>query len=148
MRSTILIADDDPNDQFFIQRELAKLGTCITVKFVNDGEEAVGYLEKAAGLSDRANYPVPTVIFVDLKMPRLNGFELLAWLKAHPQLKQIPTVVVSSSDTQSDIDQSYSLGANAYLVKPANVEDFRKLFRTTGEFFLEHAKTPSVSKAA
>jgi CheY-like chemotaxis protein len=148
MRSTILVADDDPNDQFFIQRELAKVDTSITVKFVNDGEQAVAYLEKAVGLSDRTNFPAPTVIFIDLKMPRMNGFEVLAWLKAHPELKQIPTVVVSSSDAQRDIDEAYKLGANAYLVKPANVDDFRKLFRTTGEFFLEHAATPTVSKAA
>ena len=143
MRQTILVIDDDPNDQFFIRRELTKLGSHVNVTFAGDGEEAIGYLKGEGKFSDRSAFPIPSIMFLDLKMPRLTGFEVLEWLKNHETLKATPTIVLSSSDLQNDIDKAYQLGANAYLVKPANVEDFRKVFATTGQFFVELAEIPS-----
>jgi len=144
MRQTILVADDDENDRFFIKREFAKLAPPPELRFVCDGEKALNYLKGDGEFSDRDNYPTPSVIFLDLKMPRLNGFEVLQWIRQHEPIRRIPVVVLSSSSTQEDIDKAYGLGANAYLVKPADVSEFQKLFRTTGEFFLEHAETPSL----
>jgi len=148
MRQTILVIDDDPNDQFFIKRELTKLGPYVNVTFANDGEEALAYLKGEGKFSDRNAFPLPSIMFLDLKMPRLSGFEVLGWLKSHPTFKSTPTIVLSSSDLQSDIDKAYGLGANAYLVKPADVEDFRRVFATTGQFFVELAETPSPSALA
>jgi len=148
MRDTILVIEDDPNDQFFIKRELTKLGPQINVIFANDGEQALSYLKGEDKFSDRKTHPIPAIIFLDLKMPRLTGFEVLAWLKTHDRFKATPTIVLSSSDLQSDIDKAYFLGANAYLVKPANVEDFRRVFAATGKFFVELAETPSLQPLA
>ena len=148
MRQTILVIDDDPNDQFFIKRELTKLGPHVSVAFANDGEEALAYLKGESKFSDRNAFPLPSIMFLDLKMPRLSGFEVLQWLKSDPTFKSTPTIVLSSSDLQSDIDKAYQLGANAYLVKPADVEDFRRVFATTGQFFVELAETPSPSPQA
>ena len=144
MTKTILVAEDDPNDQFFIERELKKLAVPVEVRFVNDGEEAIAYLS-ALDKSD-CRFPKPDVMFLDLKMPRLNGFELLEWLRNNGLCERILTVVVSSSSLQEDIDKAYDLGANAYLIKPANLHDYVRVFRTTGEFFLEHAQQPSLQK--
>jgi CheY-like chemotaxis protein len=144
MSKTILVAEDDPNDQFFMQRELKKLAFPVRVRFVDDGEQIIAYLS-ALDKSD-CPFPKPDVMFVDLKMPRLNGFEVLEWLRKSGLRQRILTVVVSSSSLQQDIDKAYDLGANAYLIKPATLHDYVRVFRTTGEFFLEHAQQPSLQK--
>jgi len=144
MNRTILVAEDDPNDQFFIEKELKKLSLPIEIRFVNDGEQAIAYLLAHGKFADISQFPKPDVMFVDLKMPRLNGFELLQWLRSNGLSERLLTVVVSSSMLQEDIDKAYDLGANAYLVKPATVQDYAKVFRITGEFFLEHARQPSL----
>ena len=140
---TILVAEDDPNDQFFIQRELKKLPFPVQVRFVNDGEQTVAYLS-ALDKPD-CQFPKPDLMFLDLKMPRLNGFELLEWMRKYGLCGRILTVVVSSSSLREDIDKAYDLGANAYLVKPASLQDY-VVFRTTGQFFLEYAQQPSLEK--
>lgn len=144
MAKTILVAEDDPNDQFLIERELKKLAFPVQVCFVNDGEQTIDYLS-ALDKPD-CQFPKPDLMFVDLKMPRLNGFELLEWMRKHGFCGRILTVVVSSSSLQQDIDKAYDLGANAYIVKPAILEDYVRVFRTTGEFFLEYAQQPSLHK--
>ena len=144
MSKTILVAEDDPNDQFFIQRALKKPGFQAQVRFVNDGEQTIAYLS-ALGKSG-CQFPKPDVMFVDLRMPKINGFELLEWMRKNGLCQRILTVVVSSSNLQEDIDKAYDLGANAYLVKPATLQDYVTVFRATGEFFLEHARQPSFQK--
>jgi len=142
MGKTILVAEDDPNDQFFIQRQFKNLALPVQVRFVNDGEQAIDYLSGIG--KPGCPFPKPDLMFVDLKMPNLNGFELLEWMRKNGL--RILTVVVSSSGLQEDIDKAYDLGANAYLVKPATLEDCIAVFRATGEFFLEHARQPSLLK--
>ena len=144
MARTILVAEDEPDDQFLIQRELKKLDFPVQVYFVNDGEQTIDYLSALA--KPDCQFPKPDLMFVDLKMPKVNGFELLEWMRKHGLCGRILTVVVSSSSLQQDIDKAYDLGANAYLVKPANLEDYVRVFRATGEFFLEYARQPSLLK--
>src|SRR4030095_9287135 len=94
--------------------------TCpVEVRFVNDGQEALDYLQGKGQYADRSRFPLPTVIFLDIKMPRLNGFEVLKWLKEQETFKRIPVAMITSSQMQEDIDRVYELGASAYLVKPA-----------------------------
>jgi CheY-like chemotaxis protein len=144
MAKTILVAEDDPNDQFLIQRELAKLALPVQVRFVNDGEQTIDYLSVLA--QPDSQLPKPEVMFIDLKMPMRNGFEVLEWMRKHCLCDRILTVVVSSSSLQQDIDKAYDLGANAYIVKPASLEDYVRVVRTTAEFFLECAQQPSLQK--
>jgi CheY-like chemotaxis protein len=143
MGKIILVAEDDPNDQFFIQRQLKNLAFPVQVRFVNDGEQTIDYL---SGLDKPGcPFPKPDLMFIDIKMPRLNGFELLEWMRKNGLCERILTVVVSSSALQEDIDKAYDLGANAYLIKRGTLQDF-SVFRTAGEFFLEHAQQPSLQK--
>lgn len=144
MAKTILVAEDDPNDQFLIQRELTKLALPVQVRFVNDGEQTIAYLSALA--KPDCQSPKPDLLFVDLKMPRLNGFELLEWMREHGFCKRVITVVVSSSNLQRDIDKAYDLGANAYVVKPASLHEYVRIFRATGAFFLECAQQPSLQE--
>src|ERR1044072_2710543 len=144
MSRTILVAEDDPNDQFFIEKELKKLTIPMKLASGTNGEQAMAYLLALGKFADPSQFPKPDVMFVDLKMPRLNGFELLEWLRKNRVSERLLKVVVSSSALQQDIDRAYDLGANAYLVKPATVQDYARVFRITGEFFLEHAQQPSL----
>ena len=145
MRHTeiILYAEDDENDQFLIEKAFAKMAHPVEVRFVNDGSEAIQYLQGTGEFADRARFPLPTVIFLDIKMPQVNGFEVLEWLKSNESFKLIPAVMISSSQMQEDIDRAYALGASVYLVKPANLAELQKLFKVTGEFFIEHVEKPS-----
>jgi CheY-like chemotaxis protein len=148
MPETILYVEDDPNDQVLVQRALKKLASPVVVITANDGDEAIAFLEGHGKYGDRQSFPLPSVIFLDIKLPKKGGFEVLEWLKEQPLLKRIPVVMISGSNLQQDIDRAYHLGASAYLVKPVEVEELQKLFRLTGEFFLEHAERPSLKRHA
>ena len=143
-KQSILVVDDDENDRFFIDLALQKTALPLLVKLTSDGAEAIAYLEGQGKFSDRNQFPLPSLIFVDLKMPRVTGFELLKWLKAQEVFRRIPAVVISSSGAQQDIDRAYDLGANVYLIKPVSPEQFRQLFNAAGEFFIQLAAKPSV----
>ena len=146
MGDTILFVEDSPDDQFLFEHTIRKLPFEIHVQFANDGDAALDYLKGEAQFSDRLGFPLPTVIFLDIKMPGRGGFEVLEWLKKEspPHLRRIPVVMFSSSGAQEDIDRAYDLGASAYLVKPSGFDKLHGLFKATGEFFIEHAERPTV----
>src|SRR5687767_1809491 len=98
------------------------------------------YLKAEGKFEDRSQYPFPSVMFIDIKMPRVNGFEVLQWLKDHEHCRIIPVLVFSSSEQPEDIERAYQLGANAYLVKPNKMEDLEKILRSTYEFWSHCAK--------
>ena len=119
---TILVADDDQNDVFFLRRAFQKSGLEHSVVHVSDGQEAIDYLRGDADYSDRARFPLPALLLLDLKMPKVDGFDVLHWLKARSDLKELPVVVLSSSSREDDIQRARSLGADDYRVKPADFE--------------------------
>ncbi len=118
----VLHIDDDPNDTALLQAAArsAKLG--FRLHNVEDGEQAIAYLSGAGAYADRALYPLPSLILLDLKMPRATGFEVLKWIRAHNELAGLPVVVLSGSELQDDVEKAYGGGANSYLVKPLGFE--------------------------
>jgi len=116
----ILIAEDDDNDICLIKRAFHKANFDNPLTVVKDGEQAVAYLEGTGPYSDRQNHPPPALMLLDLKMPRKTGFEVLEWIRERPEFNHLPVVVLTSSQESSDISRAYALGANSYLVKPAN----------------------------
>ncbi|HWH68561.1 MAG TPA: response regulator [Candidatus Sulfotelmatobacter sp.] len=114
----ILVAEDDPDDLFLLMRALVKSGITIPAHFVHDGREVIDYLLGEPPYQDRTAYPLPSLLLLDLMMPRLNGFEVLTWLQLQPGLRRLPVVVLSGSDRQPDIDRAHALGASVYVVKP------------------------------
>lgn len=145
---TILLIEDDLNDQFFVKKALEQVSPEVAVRAVCSGPEAQIYLLGHGVYADRTRFPLPTVIFLDIKMPGMNGFEVLAWLKENRALRRIPVVMVSSSDTQRDIDQAYELGASSYIVKPVAIDRLQRLFKATGEFYAEFVERPSPPESA
>ena len=128
----ILLVEDNEDDVFLMQRALkgAKISNPLYV--VEDGREAVDYLSGAAKYADRAAYPIPSIVFLDLKLPMLRGHQVLAWIRSQPQLENVVVVVLTSSNEPTDLKEAYRLGANSYVVKPPTAEqllDLAKAFK-------------------
>jgi CheY-like chemotaxis protein len=125
----ILLAEDDDNDVLFMQIAFKKAGVPNPLFRVHDGEEAIHYLEGNGDFVDRTKYPLPCLVLTDLKMPKVNGFDLLRWLQTSAELAHIPAIVLSSSDQPSDRELAAALGAKEYWVKPAQIEVLMQLVR-------------------
>jgi CheY-like chemotaxis protein len=138
----ILIAEDDEDEALLLVHALKAIGISNPVLMVDNGEHVIAYLKGEGQFTDREAFPLPAVLITDLKMPAVDGFELLEWLRHHPQFAIIPTLVFSNSSEPRDIQRAYSLGANAYLVKPPGMEQLEAMMRTTFEFWTLCARTP------
>ena len=139
IRNAILLADDSEDDELLFRRAVRISGLANPVIIVRDGEAAIAYLKGEGAYADREKHPLPTVLMLDLKMPRKNGFEVLQWVKQQPELKDLLVVVLTSSERQEELERSYELGANSVLVKPCGVEDLQEL----AEGFPEHWTGPA-----
>src|ERR1043166_1921396 len=108
----ILIADDCQEDTFLLKRAFLKAGISTPVHFVADGQEAVDYLCGEGAFEDRAEHPFPQLLVLDLKMPKMDGFDVLKWMQDHKKLKRLPVTILTSSAEQTDLNRAYDLGAN------------------------------------
>jgi CheY-like chemotaxis protein len=132
----ILLAEDDPNDVLLIQRAFQRNHVANPVQVVRDGEEALAYLSGQAPFADRERHPLPVLMLMDLKMPRKSGLEVLEWVRQQPGLKQLPIIVLTSSNQSPDINRAYELGANSYLVKPAGFDSLLDLVKNLDMYWL------------
>ena len=139
-----LLVEDDGSDVFLVERAFRKDGCGHRLHVVGDGQEAIDYLMGVGTYQDREKHPIPGVILLDIKMPRISGLEFLDWLhqKAPEDLRIIPIVVMSSSDQECDVKTAYELGANCYLVKPIPWAEFEERMRSLNIFWGKHVKTP------
>src|SRR5689334_13174535 len=110
----ILIAEDNPDDAKLLEAAIRRAGMNNKLCFVEDGYEAIDYLQGNGRYANRLEFPWPRIIISDIKMPRLNGLELLDWLHQHPECRIIPTVLMSGSALEGDVEKAYYLGANSY----------------------------------
>ena len=140
----VLMAEDDDNEAFFLQRAFAQEKVSQPLRRVRDGVEAVEYLRGEGAFADREKHPLPELLLLDLKMPRKNGFEVIEWVRQQPGLKRLPIVVLTSSMQDHDINRAYELGANTYMVKPANIEALEALVRTVIQYWLAMAMMPVI----
>ena len=119
-----------------MQRAFRKANLTHPLHVARDGQEAIEYLSHQGKFADAKQYPAPTLMLLDLKMPRKNGFETLEWLRQQPVLKRTVAVVLSSSNERADINRAYDLGANSYLVKPGNFAALVNLVTTLATYWL------------
>lgn len=130
----LLLAEDSETDTLLMKSACRKAGFTNPLQTVKDGVEAMNYLAGEAPYTDRYQFPLPTVLLLDLNMPRKNGFEVLAWVRQHPALKRLPIFVLSSSERVVDVEQAFNLGANAYLMKPGTLHELIDLAKCLGEW--------------
>jgi CheY-like chemotaxis protein len=125
-RITLLIAEDDENDRFLIARAFARAGTDAIIAFVRDGQETIEYLQKISR-SPAPQSPQLALLLLDLKMPRLDGFQVLKWLTQNPGLRPRLIVVLSSSSDPMDTQRAEDLGADSYITKPHNASEYPRI---------------------
>lgn len=142
VQPTILLVDDDENDYLLILRALQKAGVDNPLEWIRNGEETENYLSGKGEYADRNRYPIPIIVLLDLKMPRMNGFEVLRWVRSHPVLKMLWIVVLTSSVQPEDIRMAHELGANSYLVKPSDFSTLVRLIQRLNDFWLRTAVPP------
>jgi CheY-like chemotaxis protein len=143
-RPTLLIVEDNEDDIFFVERIFKQIGARCELRFARDGMEAIEYLSGQGAFKDRAKYPTPTIILMDLKMPRRNGFEVLEWMHNQPEIKLIPTIVVTSSTLQEDVTRAYRLGANAVMNKPVDKDSLLQMLKSFHIYWTDFVEMPEV----
>jgi len=140
--SPILIADDDPDDHLLIQTALEENHLTNPLIFVENGEELMDYLYQKGKYADPNKFVRPGIILLDLNMPRKDGREALREIKSNPQLRQIPVLVLTTSNLVEDIKQSYALGANSYMLKPTTFEGLSDILQVMETYWLNIAQLP------
>jgi CheY-like chemotaxis protein len=133
----ILLAEDDKNDIFLMRRAFQNAGYQNPLFVVHNGQEAIHFLEGAGPYAQRNQYPLPGLMILDLKMPLMDGFDVLAWLRAHSQFETLPVVVLTSSKLELDIEKARQLGVHDYRVKPQNFEDLVRLLDDVRKCWLD-----------
>lgn len=148
-KGLILLVEDDASDARLVQRAFGKF--CPDAKMIRltNGDDAVSYLTGDPPFENRAGYPFPDIILLDIKLPRRSGFEVLQWLRAQSsELRRVPVVVLTSSSHSVDINRAYDLGANSYVVKPDNSSQLERLAADFCDWWLSLNEGPEFSRAA
>jgi CheY-like chemotaxis protein len=134
---TLLLVEDNPDDVELVQRAFRRTGFSIRILTVADGEQATQYLSGAALYADRHAYPLPDLVLLDLKLPKLDGHGVLAWVRAQALFDTLPIVVLSSSGEREDIAAAYQAGANSFLRKPFDFAALQNLLGLVYQYWLE-----------
>ena len=133
---SVLVVEDSADDVLFIRRALKKAGISCPLHVVGDGDAALEYLEGRGKYADRDAYPLPTLVLLDLKLPRRSGLEVLEALQTHPLRSRMVIVMLTGSRQSVDVDRAYARGANSYLVKPISLDALADLVRALGLYWL------------
>ena len=132
----ILVAEDDANDRVLLTHALTRDCLPVRVLMVGDGQEAINYLHGEGPFADRARYPMPDLLLLDLKMPRLNGLDVLRWLRSNDICHALPVIIFSGSGLEKDVQEAYRLGANTYFQKLGDPRALVALLRLVVQYWL------------
>lgn len=132
----ILLVEDEPAHAEIVRRNFESIGIANMLQYVSDGEAALDYLFRKNAFSDPASSPRPGLILLDLRLPKVDGLQVLKTIKADPDVNNIPVVILSTSSSEADIAMAYSNNANSYLVKPVDFRQFSELLETLGRYWM------------
>jgi CheY-like chemotaxis protein len=138
----VLCADDDADDRLFAKEAWAETRILNELRFVEDGEELMEYLERRGKYADPASSPRPGIILLDLNMPRKDGREALMEIKASAELRRIPIVVLTTSQADEDIFRTYDLGVSSFITKPVSFDSMVDVMRTVGKYWFQIVELP------
>ena len=140
----LLIADDDPDDRMMTQAALEESYLLNSLYFVENGQDLMDFLKRRGKYTDPATSPRPDLILLDLNMPRKDGREALMEIKADPDLRAVPIIVLTTSKSEEDILKSYDLGVNCFISKPVLFEELINVMRSIGQYWFDIVKLPNV----
>ena len=135
----ILLVEDLTDDVFMIRYSLKQIHVTNPIEVAQDGEEALAYLRKAGNYEDGGSYPLPGLVLLDLKMPRMDGFAVLGWIREQSRFNLLPVVVLTNSLDTRDANAAYAAGANSFVVKPADLHETFRLMATLAAQWLSPA---------
>ena len=140
---TVLLVEDTEDDVFFLKRALREANLNHPLHVVNDGKKAIDYMAGAGEYADREKYPLPFLVLLDLKLPYVMGLDVLKWIRNRPEFESILVVVLTSSQEDKDIRETYRLRGNSYLIKPPNRAKLLELVKSLGDYWFQHNQTPA-----
>ncbi len=140
---TVLIAEDDPEDRMLVREAWEESQMVNELRFVQDGEELLEYLNRSGPYASPAEAPRPGLILLDLNMPKKDGRDALNEIKSDPRLRQIPIIVLTSSKAEEDIVRTYDLGVNSYITKPVTFDQLVETLKTLGKYWIEIVELPA-----
>jgi len=141
----LLIADDDEEDRLLIKDAFEESKFPAKIVFGEDGEEVINYLNNTGRFADKKKFPIPSIIILDLNMPKKDGRETLQEIKSNPNLRSIPIIILTTSNSEKDIALSYSLGANTYICKPSTYTSLIDIVKTLSNYWYSISKLPGLS---
>ena len=142
-----MLAEDDENDIALLRLALRRSSMSSFLHVVRDGEECIAYLEGVGKYANRTEYPLPALLLLDLNMPRTDGFEVLRWIRENPYLNRLRVVVLTTSEHIYDVNRAYDLGANSFLVKTRQLEDFVAQIDAIQSYWLSFSRAPEVIRS-
>ena len=145
-QAVILLADDSDNDARLIRTAFEKTGFGNPFQVVKSGEEAIAYLQGEGRYANRAEFPLPRLFLLDLKMQGASGFDVLRWLRQQPSLQTLPVLILTGSDDPRDVNEAYELGANSFIVKPVDFEQYIAMTACLKDYWLRWCQTPETSR--
>ena len=136
--TSVLLVEDSPDDALIMQRAWKKAGLAQPLSLVDDGQKAVDYLSGTGPWADRQKHPLPCLVLLDLKLPYLSGLEVVSWIRAHEPCSRMPVIFLTASHSEKDIQQAYTRGATAYLVKPPTPDELVRMLTALKDFWFTH----------
>lgn len=134
---TILLVEDEENDVVFMEMALEKAGLASAFQVAEDGQEAIDYLNGTGEFANRDQFPIPALVFLDLKLPKVMGMDVLQWIRDQTALDPVVVIILTSSQQRSDIQKACALGANSYLVKPSNPRGLDEIVDLVKRYWLQ-----------
>lgn len=138
----VLLVEDNPDHAELIRRGFERFQFAVSFYHVEDGEAALDYIFGRGAFADRAQFPVPDLVLLDLRLPRVDGLEVLREAKSHPTLHSIPIIVLTTSDAERDVAAAYQYHANSFVTKPVDFQQLLQLIKDLGIYWLAWNKSP------
>ncbi len=141
-----LVVDDNPDDTLLLGRVFRRANMLNPLQAVGSGAEAIAYLKGEGRYANREEFPLPALILLDLKMPGMDGFEVLQWMRGQPELQRLRVVILTGSDDMRDVNRAYELGANSFLIKPTDFDRFVEISLALNGYWMWLDREPQVQR--
>lgn len=145
-QTPIVVVEDNEDHVFLLRHAFQKAGILDPVQVAATGEDAIAYLAGTGRYSDWKEFPLPSMVLLDLKLPGIGGFEVLTWIRQHPGLKTLRVAMLTSSDLAQEIKHAYELGANMFLTKPVDLDRLVEMMKVLHAHWVQHVQAPEVSR--